>query len=205
MAILSEDPQTDRPTATQESMFDEPVALPSLEAYDAAYDVAEEPAYETGDDFAGDATESVEFETIADEPALDSETEIESGMTEASPVSESRPDTESEPMHLVESTVESKAEPAPAAVVETEPLTVLTIDDFAALEDHVLRAVNLVRQERQARSAAEERAAALDAQLQAQSPSIERLQQEVDSLRVEREQVRQRVERLLSQLDALEL
>jgi len=136
---------------------------------------------------------------------IDSEAEIESGMTEASPDGESRPDPESEPMHLVESAVESKAELTPAAVVETEPRTVLTIDDFAALEDRVLRAVNLVRHERQARTSAEERVAALEAQLQAQHPSIERLQQEVDSLRVEREQVRQRVERLLSQLDALEL
>ena len=39
----------------------------------------------------------------------------------------------------------------------------------------------------------------------AQSPALEQLEQEVEALRVEREHVRQRVERLLSQLDALEL
>jgi hypothetical protein len=84
-------------------------------------------------------------------------------------------------------------------------VTVLSVDDFAALEDRVLRAVSLVRNERQARAMAEERSVVLENQLQAQLPVVDRLQQEVDSLRIEREQVRQRVERLLSQLDALEL
>jgi len=92
-----------------------------------------------------------------------------------------------------------------ARETESEPMTVLTVDDFAALEERILRAVSLVREERQARAAAEERAAALETQLQAQNPAIERLQQEVEHLRLEREQVRQRVERLLGQLDALEL
>lgn len=81
----------------------------------------------------------------------------------------------------------------------------LTSDDFTALEERILRAVGLVRVERQARAATEERAATLEIQIQAQSPVIEQLQREVESLRAEREQVRQRVERLLSQLDALEL
>ena len=84
-------------------------------------------------------------------------------------------------------------------------MTVLTVDDFAALEERILRAVSLVRRERQARVVAEERATALEVEVQAQIPAIERLQQEVDSLRAEREQVRLRVERLLSQLDAMEL
>ena len=38
-----------------------------------------------------------------------------------------------------------------------------------------------------------------------QLPKLERLQKEINSLVAERDQVRQRVERLLSQLDALEL
>ena len=85
---------------------------------------------------------------------------------------------------------------------------ILTVDDFAALEERVLRAVNLVRREREGRIAAEQRATMLEgelAQQQAANSAIERLQQEVDALRVEREQVRLRVERLLSQLDALEI
>jgi hypothetical protein len=67
---------------------------------------------------------------------------------------------------------------------------------------------DLVRRERQARIAAEERIAALEVETEASSPNFEpskHLQQEVDSLRAEREQVRQRVERLLGQLDAMEL
>jgi len=42
-------------------------------------------------------------------------------------------------------------------------------------------------------------------QLRQQSPLVENLQKEVNSLRAERDQVRQRVDRLLAQLDALEV
>jgi hypothetical protein len=96
-------------------------------------------------------------------------------------------------------------EPAvgPEPVIEAEQA--LTVDDFAALEERVLRAVSLVRRERQARAAAEERVAALEAELLQAAPVAEKLYLEVNALRVEREQVRQRVERLLSQLDSLEL
>jgi hypothetical protein len=99
-------------------------------------------------------------------------------------------------------------EHAHSAETESHPPAVLTADEFAGLEDRILRAVNLVRRERQARIAAEERAAALQAQVEAaegRSASIETLQQENAALRAEREQVRTRVDRLLTQLDALEL
>jgi hypothetical protein len=79
------------------------------------------------------------------------------------------------------------------------------MEDFSALEERILRAVNLVKWERQARSTAEERASAAEAQLREQAPLTEGLQREVSALRGERDQVRQRVERLLAQLDALEL
>jgi len=88
----------------------------------------------------------------------------------------------------------------------TEPGTLaLSVDDFSSLEDRILRAVNLVKRERLARAAAEERAAQAEAKLLEQSPVTEQLEKEVTALRAERDQVRQRVERLLSQLDALEL
>jgi len=90
----------------------------------------------------------------------------------------------------------------------SEFATILTVDDFAALEERVLRAVDLVRRERQARSAAEQRVAALELQLkeaQSQASNTGQLQQEVETLRAEREQVRTRIDRLLGQLDALEL
>jgi hypothetical protein len=81
----------------------------------------------------------------------------------------------------------------------------LSADDFSALEERVVRAVELVKRERLARAAAEERAAKAEAQLAEQSPLADQMKQEIRSLRSERDQVRQRVERLLSQLDALEL
>jgi hypothetical protein len=87
-----------------------------------------------------------------------------------------------------------------------EPETLaLSADDFSALEERILRAVNLVKRERLARTEAEERAAQAEARLAEQLPMAESLQSEVNALRAERDQVRQRVERLLSQLDALEV
>ena len=81
----------------------------------------------------------------------------------------------------------------------------MSVDDFSALEDRILRAVNLVKRERLARSEAEERAMKAEARVAEQTPQIEHLQTEVNTLRSERDHVRQRVERLLSQLDALEM
>ena len=99
--------------------------------------------------------------------------------------------------HVAEKPAEKpEAEPADAA---------LSLEDFSALEERILRAVNLVKWERQARSTAEERASAAEAQLREQAPLAESLQREVSTLRGERDQIRQRVERLLAQLDALEL
>jgi chromosome segregation ATPase len=81
----------------------------------------------------------------------------------------------------------------------------VSADDFAALEERIQRAVDLVKRERQSRATAEERAVTAEAQIRLHGPLMEQLQNEVNALRAERDQVRQRVERLLSQLDALEL
>jgi chromosome segregation ATPase len=95
----------------------------------------------------------------------------------------------------------------------------LSVDEFAALEERVLRAVNLVKRERVARVAAEEHAQQMEAklaehmekldqhatQLTEHLTQMDQLQGEVKTLRAERDHVRQRVERLLSQLDALEI
>ena len=87
-----------------------------------------------------------------------------------------------------------------------EPETLaLSADDFSALEERILRAVNLVKRERLARTEAEERATQAEARLAEQTPVAESLQSELNALRAERDQIRQRVERLLSQLDALEV
>ena len=81
----------------------------------------------------------------------------------------------------------------------------VSADDFSALEERIHRTVELIRREREAKAAAEERAASAEAELRAQAPQMEHLQSEIHALRAERDQVRQRVERLLAQLDALEL
>ena len=103
-------------------------------------------------------------------------------------------------------------------VAHSEALA-LSVDEFAALEERVLRAVNLVKRERVARVAAEEHAKEMEAalaehteklsenatQLTEHMAQVDQLQGEVKTLRAERDNVRQRVERLLSQLDALEI
>jgi len=102
----------------------------------------------------------------------------------------------------------------------------VSLQDFSSLEERVLRAVEVVRQERNARVAAEtratqaeeratraeelaaqaeSRAAQAEAALHNQTPVMESLQTEVKGLRNERDHVRQRVERLLEQLEGLEL
>jgi FtsZ-binding cell division protein ZapB len=109
---------------------------------------------------------------------------------------------EPEPELIPEPMKETHVEPAPPA----DPAALaMSVDDFSALEDRILRAVNLVKRERLARSEAEERAMKAEARVAEQMPQIEHLQTEVNTLRTERDHVRQRVERLISQLDALEL
>ena len=97
------------------------------------------------------------------------------------------------------------AEQAPRERADDSGVLALTANDFSALEERVLRAVEVVRRERQARAAAEERAARAEAHVQEQAPQLEQLEKELGALRAERDQVRERVERLLGQLDALEL
>lgn len=135
---------------------------------------------------------------------------------------EFEPEVEPEPMPVAELVHQAVSEPAPvpvseptsepvsesAAQVEPEPepkVLELSVDEFTALEERVLRAVNLVKRERLGRLEAEQHAAQLEVQLAEQRPLVDQLQAEVHTLRGERDQVRQRVERLLAQLDALEI
>jgi hypothetical protein len=100
---------------------------------------------------------------------------------------------------------QSQGEPKPKEHGAEPGILTLSANDFSALEERVLRAVEVVRRERQARVAAEERAAHAEAQLREKSPLVEQLERELNAMRTEREHVRERVERLLGQLDALEL
>jgi hypothetical protein len=95
-------------------------------------------------------------------------------------------------------------EPAGEPVAESGSLAV-SGDEFSALEERILRTVNLLKHERLTRVEAEEQAAKAEAQLREQAPLVEHLQMELNVMAAERDHVRQRVERLLWQLDALEL
>jgi FtsZ-binding cell division protein ZapB len=81
----------------------------------------------------------------------------------------------------------------------------LSANDFSALEQRILRAVDLVRRERLARNLAEERATRAETQMREQLTQVDQLEKDINALRAERDHVRERVERLLGQLDALEL
>jgi len=105
----------------------------------------------------------------------------------------------------VETADEVQTEQQPQEPLADPGSLALSVDDFSALEERILRAVNLVKRERLARAEAEERAARAEAQLLEQAPLADQLQKDVSALRAERDHVRQRVERLLAQLDALEL
>ena len=105
------------------------------------------------------------------------------------------------------------SEPEHASDQSSAPATVsLSAQDFTALEERILRAVELVRRERQLRAEAEARAAQAEARVERadterreQMAATDDLSKELAALRAERSEVRERVERLLSQLDALEL
>jgi chromosome segregation ATPase len=95
------------------------------------------------------------------------------------------------------------------------------MDEFQALEQRVLRAVEIVKREREARAAAEAETAAVREELAAARREIEsreaaargeteaaqkiltEAQGQIDVLHQERDAVRQRVEKLLVQMDEL--
>jgi hypothetical protein len=89
---------------------------------------------------------------------------------------------------------------ATLSLQEAEPVTV---DDFSALEERVVRAVELVKRERAARAEAEQKAAHLQSLMDAQSSLLEQAKEQLRTLEREREQVRLRVERLLKQIDEI--
>ena len=79
----------------------------------------------------------------------------------------------------------------------------MNTDDFSALEERVMRAVELVKRERTARAEAEQNTARVQSLLDAQSALLEQAKEQLRTLEREREQVRQRVERLLKQIDEI--
>lgn len=95
--------------------------------------------------------------------------------------------------------------------------TPIGTDEFQALEQRVLRAVEVVRREREARAAAEAELGRLKQRVSEQATEIERLEREyaeqrdaaeaanneLVTLNDERAEVRGRIERMLHQMDEL--
>jgi uncharacterized protein involved in exopolysaccharide biosynthesis len=85
--------------------------------------------------------------------------------------------------------------------------TSISADEFQALEQKVLRAVEMIKTEREARTAAEAELAQLRTQIESQQESHSTrysvVEDELSKLRQEREAVRKRVEKMLQQLDEL--
>jgi uncharacterized protein involved in exopolysaccharide biosynthesis len=83
----------------------------------------------------------------------------------------------------------------------------ITTEEFQALEQKVLRAIEIVKSEREARAVAEAEVAALRAQLEAvtatQGEALTAAQAQLNTLNQERDAVRQRVEKMLQQMDEL--
>jgi hypothetical protein len=79
----------------------------------------------------------------------------------------------------------------------------ISVDEFQALEQKVLRAIEIVKREREARATAEAEVANLRAQLAEQQQLSAMVESEINTLSKERENVRLRVEKMLSQMDEL--
>jgi hypothetical protein len=79
----------------------------------------------------------------------------------------------------------------------------ISVDEFQALEQKVLRAVEIVKKEREARAKAETEAAQLREQLEFQTLVASEAQTAVNTLTKERDNVKQRVEKMLQQMDDL--
>ena len=69
----------------------------------------------------------------------------------------------------------------------------ISVDEFQALEQKVLRAVEIVKREREARAAAEAQVASLNEQLESQLSAQIAVESQLNTLTNERDAVRQRV------------
>ncbi len=81
--------------------------------------------------------------------------------------------------------------------------TPISVDEFQALEQRVLRTVELIRKERELRSTAEQEITALKELLDHASSENTDLNNQVTALRDERSQVKSRVDAMLQQMDEI--
>jgi chromosome segregation ATPase len=81
--------------------------------------------------------------------------------------------------------------------------TTISVDEFQALEQRVLRTIELIKQEREARANAEAEVTAMKELLDVASSENSALTVELAGLKQERESVKGRVDAMLKQLDDL--
>jgi len=79
----------------------------------------------------------------------------------------------------------------------------VSVDEFQALEQKVIGAIEIVKQEREARAKAEAEITNLKEQLEFQTLVATEAQSAVNTLTKDRDQVKQRVEKMLQQMDEL--
>jgi len=81
--------------------------------------------------------------------------------------------------------------------------TTVPADDFHALEEKIYRTIEMLKEAREAKAAAERAAARLREKLDGRDEQTQALRAEVVALRREREEVRTRVEKMLKQIETL--
>jgi len=86
------------------------------------------------------------------------------------------------------------------ATAETEAIAA---DGFSALEQKIVRTVELLKTEREARASAERELALLRKRIEEEQSGSREIEAELKALRHERDTVRARVEKLMKQLDLL--
>ena len=80
----------------------------------------------------------------------------------------------------------------------------LAVDTLAALEQRVVRTIELLNREREERAEIEKQMVSLREQLESQHTQCATLRHDIEELHQERDTVRTRVERLMASLDAIE-
>jgi septal ring factor EnvC (AmiA/AmiB activator) len=88
-----------------------------------------------------------------------------------------------------------------STLAEHPPEISMAADDFQALEERVLRTVELLKGERELRLSVEQHAERLTHRVEEQTAHVAQLEEQLAAMQREREAVRQRIERLLKQID----
>ena len=90
-----------------------------------------------------------------------------------------------------------------STVAEQPQEMIMAADGFQALEERVLRTVELLKGERELRFSVEQHASRLSHRVDEQAAQLAQMEEQLSGLQKEREAVRQRIERLLKHIDEL--